>query len=101
MALPTESAPSSYPGRAVYVCGGRPLRFGEHLLTQGVEVPGAADWLRLAAWVGARRVRRIEPGEEYVSYEAFTGMSWQDELAAREVAHIEDELAEEAKTAEE
>ena len=93
VALP-ELAPSSGPGRAVaYVCGGRPLRFGEHLLTAGVEVPGAADWLRLEAWVGARRVYPVYEGEEYVSYEQFTGMTYQDELAAREVGLIEEELA--------
>lgn len=81
----------------MYVVYGRPLRFRSHILTKGVEVPGAADWTRLEAWVSARQVRLVAPGEEYTTYEAFTGMSLEDELAAEEVERLEAELAEEAE----
>jgi len=54
-----------------YVCGAKPLDYGEHTLTQGVEVPGAAGWTRLEAWVGARRVRPVYEGEEFITFEEF------------------------------
>ena len=56
----------------VYVCGSKPLDFGELTLTAGVEVPGAASWTRIDAWVGARRVRKINPGEKHITFAEFT-----------------------------
>lgn len=56
---------------AIYVCGARPLDFGDLTLTEGVEVPGAADWHRLEAWVSARRVRQLRVDEEYTPFEDF------------------------------
>ena len=55
-----------------YVCGSKPLDFGEYTLTKGVEVPGAASWTRLDAWTGARRIRKVEPGEKFISFAEFT-----------------------------
>lgn len=55
----------------VYLCGGRPLKVGDYTLTEGVEVPGAAEWRRLEAWVGARAVRPAVSGEQYVTFEDF------------------------------
>lgn len=77
----------------VYVCGARPLKFREHTLTEGVEVPGAADWTRIEAWVNARAIRKIPADQPYTSYEEFTGMTLEDEDAAREVARLEEEMA--------
>ena len=57
---------------ATYVCGHKPLDFGEHVLTAGVEVPGAAGWTRIDAWTGARRIRKIAPGEKFISFAEFT-----------------------------
>lgn len=58
---------------ATYVCTARPLPFGYFTLTDGVEVPGAADWTRIDSWVGARRVRKVEQGEEFTSFMEFAG----------------------------
>lgn len=59
-------------GRIVaYVCGAKPLPFGEITLVEGVEVPGAADWRRLEAWVSQRRVRPVYDGDDFVPYEEF------------------------------
>jgi hypothetical protein len=62
----------------------KPLLVGEHLLPIGTEVPGAADWPRVEAWVNARHIRAVAPGEDYVSYEDF--IAEQDQLAAAEEA---------------
>jgi hypothetical protein len=59
---------------AVYVCGARPLDFGVYVLTEGVEVPGAADWPRIEAWVNARRVRQLRADEEYTAFEDFKAL---------------------------
>jgi hypothetical protein len=56
---------------ATYVCGARPLDFGELVLTEGVEVPGAGDWPRIEAWVSARRVRPLRVDEQYTRFEDF------------------------------
>jgi hypothetical protein len=58
-------------GPHLYVCGPKPLRVGADVLHEGVEVPGAADWLRLESWVGCRRVRRIKATEEHTAYTDF------------------------------
>ena len=84
------------PVATTYVVNVRDLPFGHHMLTDGVEVPGAADWPRIEAWVSARRVRPVKDGEQYTSYEAFTGMTYEDEQAAAEIERLEAELAEEA-----
>src|SRR5690242_9653983 len=81
---------------ATYVVNVRDLPFGHHMLTDGVEVPGAAEWPRIEAWVSARRVRPVKAGESFTTYEEFTGMSYADEQAALEVERIEAELADEA-----
>lgn len=49
----------------------RPMKMGEHVLPLGVEVPGAAGWLRLEAWVNQRRLRLVLPGESYETYVDF------------------------------
>lgn len=54
-----------------YVVHGKPLRYGVHVLTDGIEVPGAADWLRLEAWVASRRLRPVYAGEPYTSFETY------------------------------
>ena len=88
--------PPEQPEKAVtYVTNVRELPFGHHMLTDGVEVPGAAEWPRIEAWVSARRVRPVKEGEPFTSYEDFTGMSYEDEQAALEVERIEAELADE------
>ena len=69
-ALPPRAEQPLVP--ATYVCGSKPLPFGEHTLTAGVEVPGAASWTRIDAWTGARRVRKIDPGEKYITFAEFT-----------------------------
>lgn len=85
-----------------YVVNVRDLPFGEHILTDGVEVPGAADWPRIEAWVTARRVRPLKDGEKYTPYEAIAGMTYEDEQAAAEVERLEAEIAaEQDQTAEE
>lgn len=55
----------------VYVVTGKPLRFEGNELPAGVEVPGAARWPRLEAWVGARRVRPLRVNEDYTPYAEF------------------------------
>ena len=65
-------APVKDKSAGIYVCGSKPLDFGEHTLTAGVEVPGAASWTRLDAWTGARRIRKINSGEKYVTFAEFT-----------------------------
>ena len=84
-----------------YVCGAKPLLMGELTLTEGVEVPGAATWPRLEAWVTSRRVRPVKDGEEFTSFEDFAGMTHEDYMAQLEVEKIEAEAAaEEAAQAE-
>lgn len=58
-------------GPPLYVSCVRPLRVGAHTLPEGVEVPGAASWLRVEAWVNARRVRKLAAGEPYIPFEVF------------------------------
>jgi hypothetical protein len=55
----------------VYVCCAKPLRFAGIDLVEGVEVPGAATWPRVEAWVGARRIRPLRPNEEFTTYADF------------------------------
>ena len=57
---------------ATYVCTAKPLLFGEFTLTEGVEVPGASSWTRVEAWVSARRIRKLEHGEKFISFQEFT-----------------------------
>ena len=57
-----------------YVSDIRPLKYGDHLLPQGVEVPGAAEWPRIESWVDARRVRPVYEGEDFTTYEDFLKM---------------------------
>jgi hypothetical protein len=71
--VPLALEPSMPAARRVagYVCGAKPLPFGDVILIEGVEVPGAADWRRLEAWVNARRVRPFYDGDDYVPYADF------------------------------
>src|SRR5690242_19287313 len=101
VALPPAQPPSAEGGAPVYVVHNRPLKFGGHTLPKGTEVPGAADWTRVEAWVNARQIHRLQPGEDYVTYEAFAGMTWEDEQAAAEVERIEAELEQEQTEPEE
>jgi hypothetical protein len=57
---------------ATYVCGSKPLPFGKFTLTAGVEVPDAGGWPRIESWVNARRVRKVEPGEKFITFAEFT-----------------------------
>lgn len=79
----------------VYVCGNKPLRVGELTLTAGVEVPGAAHWLRKDAWVSARVIREVREGEDYTTFEDFAGQTHEDYLAS--VVHQRLVAAEQAK----
>lgn len=54
-----------------YVVATKPLRFGEHTLLAGTEIPGAADWIRLEAWISSRAVRPVYSGDVYVTFESF------------------------------
>jgi len=53
----------------VYLVGARPLRVQGVELPPGCEVPGAASWPRVEAWVIARRIRPATAGEEYTTFE--------------------------------
>jgi hypothetical protein len=68
----------------VYVCCAKPLRFEGVELVEGVEVPGAAKWPRLEAWIGARRVRALRPNEEYTTYADFSAALQAAAAAAEE-----------------
>lgn len=67
--LPPEALVSSPPPAvgAVYVVGRRPIQFGRYTLPPGVEVPGAADWLRLESRLTTRML--VPAGPEYVHFE--------------------------------
>lgn len=64
-------APSTATGAHLYVCTVRPLQYGDDLLTEGVEVPGAQQWVRVEAWVNARRIRKISVDDAYIPYADF------------------------------
>lgn len=66
----------------VYVCGHKPLKMGELTLTAGVEVPGAATWLRKDAWVSSRVIREVREGEEYIPFEVFAGQTHEAYMAS-------------------
>lgn len=85
---------------ATYVCGARPLDFGELVLTEGVEVPGASDWPRVQAWVDARRIRPLRVGEEYTTFEDFKAAWVQEHLPEVEPEETEETPAEGTKTEE-
>lgn len=97
---PAAPAEPEVAEEVLYVCGARPLPFGEFMLTEGVEVPGAADWPRLDAWVNARRVRKVSANDPYTLFADHVGMSYEDYLASLEVAALEAELAAQAATEE-
>jgi hypothetical protein len=73
-------APTTPVDTGIYVCGRKPLRMGDMVLVEGVEVPGAAEWPRLEAWVNARAVRRLLEGEDYIAFETYQA-TWVDEHA--------------------
>lgn len=95
-----EEVPAPGPGgRVVYVCGIRPLRVGELLLTAGVEVPGAAEWPRVDTWVSTRKIKAITSNDEFIAYDDFKAwkeseseMSLEDFLAQSEVEKLETEI---------
>lgn len=65
-----EPAPEKVAGpEVVYVVNRRPLTYRGVEIPVGVEVPDAASWLRIDAWVSARWVRPVAPGEEYRPYD--------------------------------
>lgn len=64
-------ATSEASGAHLYVCTVRPLRYGNDVLTEGVEVPGAAEWIRVEAWVNSRRIRKISVDDAYIPYADF------------------------------
>lgn len=55
-----------------YVVGRRPLRHQGKVLQPGEEVPGAAEWPRIEAWVSARSVVRCSRVVELVAEEPVT-----------------------------
>lgn len=55
----------------VFVCTIKPLQYGEYTLTEGVEVPGAGDWVRVEAWVSARRIKAVPADSDYIRFEDF------------------------------
>lgn len=77
---PVPEIPAEDTSR-VYVCTARPLRVGAYLLREGVEVPGAANWLRLDSWVNSRRVRKIKVDESYLTWDDFVAEQAQEEQA--------------------
>lgn len=58
------------PGH-VYVVNRRPLTYNGLLLPVGTEVPDAASWPRVDAWVNARAIRLTGHDEEYTPYADF------------------------------
>ena len=64
-------ATAEVAGASLYVCTVRPLRYGDDVLTEGVEVPGAADWVRIEAWINARRIKKISADDVYIPYADF------------------------------
>jgi hypothetical protein len=91
------SQPPPEPVTNVYVCGPKPLRFGELTLTQGVEVPEAANWPRVESWVSNHRIKALAAGEKCVSFLEFTGSSYaewkqsQQDDRERERQRLQDE----------
>lgn len=55
----------------VFVVGLRPLRSGPYLLPPGVEVPGAASWPRIEAWVTSRVIHPAGAPGTYVTFEDY------------------------------
>lgn len=58
------------PG-TVYVVARRPLTYNGVVIPVGVEVPDAASWRRVDAWVHARWIRAVAPDEEYTKYDDY------------------------------
>lgn len=56
----------------VYVVANRALKIGDYSVPAGVEVPGAASWPRVEAWVSARAIRQTFSGEKYTTFADFT-----------------------------
>lgn len=84
---------------SVYVVSRRPMRYRGYLCPVGTELPDAATWVRIEAWVNARLVRRTEPGEEYVPFDDFVASVTEGAKAAEAVE--ETPVAEEQSTTEE
>ena len=80
--LVQTKAPKDAALTNVFVCGDRPLPMGDLVLTKGVEVPGAAGWLRHEAWVASRRIREVRQDEDYISFEDFAGQTYEAYQAA-------------------
>lgn len=68
---PAPPEPVVPAAKVLYVCGARPLRFGEHVLTEGVEIPGAQEWVRVESWVSARRVRKVSQDDPHIPFAVF------------------------------
>ncbi|HEY5787501.1 MAG TPA: hypothetical protein VIT65_22275 [Microlunatus sp.] len=87
------------PPTGVYISCGRPLKVGEYELPPGIEVPGAADWPRVEAWVNARRIRQVRVGEDYTPFETFKAGVDAERLEALEALIAEAEAEDAARTA--
>lgn len=84
----------------VYVVANRPLKVGEYTVPAGVEIPGAASWPRVEAWVGARAIRQLGSGEKYITFADFTAAEDAEKArVAATIAAIEAAMAEEAAEA--
>jgi hypothetical protein len=93
--VPTTRAKAS---SGIYIATGRPLKFGEYELPPGVEVPNAGTWPRVEAWVNARRIREIKPGENYVLFSDYQAKADEErEQEEREEAERAEALALEAQ----
>lgn len=88
---------TSTAAAVAYIVCGRPLKMGTYELPAGVEVPGAAEWPRVEAWIGARRIRPAASGEEYISYEDYTAAIDAERAAVAEAqAKLDAEIAQQA-----
>lgn len=98
IALPPAAPPP--PASTVYVVNGRDLRYHGRLVPAGVEIPDAASWFRLSAWIDARRIRPVAPGEDYTPYEEWVAPILEAEEAARAALEAAEQAAAEQAKAE-
>lgn len=68
------------------------------MVPAGVEIPGAATWHRVDAWVEARRIRLAAPGEDFTPYDEWVKPHLEAEaIAAQRAAEEAARLAAEAE----
>lgn len=52
----------------------RPIAVGEYMVPAGVEIPAISLGPRPDSWVRARRLRLVNPNEDFTSFDAFREM---------------------------